>query len=66
MWFLIVYMGVKIMSIPELESLLSLSLSICSLNTSAGRKAVATIIVKSSGIHSRRQCKDQGSCSLGW
>lgn len=54
MGFLIVNMGVKIMSIPELEGLLSLSLSTCSLNRSTRRKAVATIIVKSRGIHGRR------------
>lgn len=66
MEFLRVYMSVKIMSIPELESHLSLRLSTCLLNKSAGRKAVATIIIRSRGIHSRRQCQDQGSCSLEW
>lgn len=54
MCFLTVYMGVRIMCIRELESRLSLSLSTCSLKTSAGRKAVASIVVMSRGIHGRR------------
>jgi len=66
MGFLIVCMGVKIMSIPELESLRILSISTCLLNKSAGRKAVATAILMSRGIRSRRQCEDRESCSLEW
>lgn len=61
MWFLIVYMGIKIMSIPELESCLSPSLSTHSLKTSAGRRACCPYYCNVMGLY-----RVNMSCSLEW